>query len=95
MIENDAPLRAVPARGLKENKHPVDAVADGTTEKAGLRAYEYDVAIFDWRMPKANGVEVLRIMRHGGIRTPTLMLTASETQRTASGDCAWAQTTIS
>jgi DNA-binding response OmpR family regulator len=79
VAEDDASLRSVLERGLRENGYVVDAVGDGTAAIAYLRAYQYDVAILDWRMPKANGIEVLRIIRERGVRTPILMLTARDT----------------
>jgi DNA-binding response OmpR family regulator len=79
VAEDDDSLRSVLERGLRENGYVVDAVADGEAAMAYLRAYEYDVAILDWRMPKANGIEVLEAIRQQRIRTPILMLTARDT----------------
>jgi DNA-binding response OmpR family regulator len=78
VAEDDSSLRSVLERGLKENGYVVDAVADGAAAIAYLRAYHYDVAILDWRMPKADGIEVLRVIRQERIRTPILMLTARD-----------------
>ena len=78
MAEDDSSLRSVLERGLKENGYVVDAVADGVAAIAYLRAYQYDVAILDWRMPKADGIEVLVVIREERIRTPILMLTARD-----------------
>ena len=78
MAEDDASLRSVLDRGLRENGYVVDAVADGDAAIKFLRAYQYDVAILDWRMPKANGIEVLEVVRQQRIRTPILMLTARD-----------------
>jgi DNA-binding response OmpR family regulator len=78
VAEDDAALRSVLDRGLKENGYVVDAVADGAAAIQYLRAYQYDVAILDWRMPKANGIEVLEVVRQQRIRTPILMLTARD-----------------
>ncbi len=78
MAEDDASLRSVLDRGLRENGYVVDAVADGNAAINYLRAYQYDVAILDWRMPKANGIEVLEVVRRQRIRTPILMLTARD-----------------
>ena len=78
VAEDDASLRSVLERGLRENGYVVDAVADGTAAIEHLRAYQYEVAILDWRMPKADGIEVLRIIRERGVRTPVLMLTARD-----------------
>jgi signal transduction histidine kinase/CheY-like chemotaxis protein len=73
VAEADASLRSVLERGLRENGTVVDAVADGTAAITNFRSYQYDVALVDWAMPKANGIEVLRIFRQRGIRTPILM----------------------
>lgn len=78
VAEDDASLRSVLDRGLRESGYVVDAVADGVAAIQYLRAYQYDVAILDWRMPKANGLEVLEVVRGQHIRTPILMLTARD-----------------
>ncbi|HXZ62537.1 MAG TPA: response regulator transcription factor [Acidimicrobiales bacterium] len=82
VAEDDASLRSVLERGLKERGFVVDAVADGTAALRHLRAYDYDVAVLDWRMPTPNGVEVVSEARRAGDRTPMLILTA----RDAPGD---------
>ena len=43
-----------------------------------LRAYDYDVAVLDWRMPERTGIEVVAEARDRGDRTPILMLTARD-----------------
>lgn len=82
VAEDDGPLRSVLDRGLRENGYVVDAVADGEQATAYLQAYDYEVAILDWRMPKLNGIDVVRDMRRHGDRTPILMLTAWMQPRT-------------
>ena len=79
VAEDDAALRSVLDRGLRENGYVVDAVADGDAAVAYLRAYDYEVAVVDWRMPKLSGLEVVEQARRQGIRTPVLMLTARDT----------------
>jgi DNA-binding response OmpR family regulator len=66
-------------RGLRENGYVVDSVADGSAALRHLHAYEYDVAILDWRMPQRTGVEVVEEARKDGHQTPILMLTARDT----------------
>ncbi|HUZ10426.1 MAG TPA: response regulator transcription factor [Acidimicrobiales bacterium] len=78
VAEDDAALRAVLDRGLRENGYVVDAVADGGAALKCLRAYEYEVAVLDWRMPDRGGIEVLEEARRLGVRTPILMLTARD-----------------
>ncbi len=78
VAEDNPGLREVLARGLRENGYAVDAAADGTAALAFLRAYDYAVAVLDWRMPGISGLEVLRDMRRRGSATPVLMLTARD-----------------
>jgi DNA-binding response OmpR family regulator len=79
VAEDDPGLRSVLDRGLRENGYIVDAVRDGAEAASFLRAYSYEVAIVDWRMPKMSGLEVVEEARRHGIRTPVLMLTARDT----------------
>ena len=59
VAEDDAALRSVLDRGLRENGYVVDVVADGDAAVNHLRTYDYEVAILDWRMPKKSGLEAL------------------------------------
>jgi DNA-binding response OmpR family regulator len=79
VAEDDAALRSVLERGLRENGYVVDAVADGLVALRYLRAYEYDVAVLDWRMPERTGIEIVAEARSRGNRTPMLILTARDT----------------
>ncbi|HEX4161504.1 MAG TPA: response regulator transcription factor [Acidimicrobiales bacterium] len=79
VAEDDRALRSVLERGLRENGYVVDSVGDGSAALRHLRAYEYDVAVLDWRMPEHTGVEVIEEARRTGDRTPILMLTARDT----------------
>jgi len=79
VAEDDAALRSVLERGLRENGYVVDAVVDGESALSHLRAYDYEVAILDWRMPKISGLDVVERARRRGDRTPVLMLTARDT----------------
>jgi len=78
VAEDDAALRSVLERGLKENGYVVDAVSDGAAALRHLRVYDYDVAVLDWRMPERSGIEVVAEARSLGDRTPILMLTARD-----------------
>jgi DNA-binding response OmpR family regulator len=79
VAEDDAALRSVLERGLRENGYVVDAVVDGESALSHLRAYDYEVAILDWRMPQVSGLDVVKQARRRGDRTPVLMLTARDT----------------
>jgi DNA-binding response OmpR family regulator len=79
VAEDDAGLRSVLERGLRESGYVVDAVPDGAEALAYLRTYRYEVAILDWRMPRSSGLEVLQELRRRGSTVPVLMLTARDT----------------
>ena len=79
VAEDDPGLRSVLERGLRESGYVVDAVADGAQALEYLRAYDYEVAVLDWRMPGASGLEVLQVLRRRGSSVPVLMLTARDT----------------
>jgi DNA-binding response OmpR family regulator len=78
VAEDDRGLRAVLARGLRENGYVVDAVADGQEAIRFLRSYDYAVAVLDWRMPEMSGLEVLQWMRRRESPAAVLMLTARD-----------------
>lgn len=82
MAEDDEGLRSVLERGLRENGYVVDATPDGAMALQYLGAYQYEVAILDWRMPNVSGLEVVQRLRRRGSSLPILMLTA----RDAAGD---------
>ena len=66
-------------RGLRESGYTVDAVGDGEAALRYFEAYEYEVAVLDWRMPKVTGLEVIQRLRRRGSALPILMLTARDT----------------
>jgi DNA-binding response OmpR family regulator len=78
VAEDDEGLRSVLERGLRENGYVVDATADGERALRYLEAYDYEVAILDWRMPKVTGLEVIQQLRRRGSALPILMLTARD-----------------
>lgn len=79
LAEDDASLRAVVVDGLADAGLIVDAVARGDDAIDHLSHYEYDVAVLDWRMPGATGVEVVRWARAHQRPTALLLLTARDT----------------
>jgi DNA-binding response OmpR family regulator len=78
VAEDDAALRTVLERGLRENGYVVDALTDGAEALKWLRAYDYEVAVIDWRMPRMSGLDLIHEARRLGVKTPMLMLTARD-----------------
>ena len=78
VAEDDEGLREVLVLGLEDAGYQVDAVERGDDAIDQLKFYEYDVAIIDWRMPGASGIDVVRWARHHDRPTALLMLTARD-----------------
>jgi len=78
VAEDDAGLKSVLERGLREAGYVVDAVENGKEAIEYLRAYEYSAGVLDWHMPGASGFEVITWARRQAIHTPFLMLTAKD-----------------
>ncbi|HEY5520355.1 MAG TPA: response regulator transcription factor [Candidatus Limnocylindrales bacterium] len=79
VAEDDQGLRDVLVLGLTDAGYQVDAVERGDEAIDYLKWYEYDVAVVDWRMPGAEGVEVVAWARKHDRPTALLMLTARDT----------------
>jgi len=79
VAEDDAGLRELLVQGLEEAGYRVDAVDRGDLAIEQLRFYEYDVAVVDWRMPGAAGIDVIAWARRHQRPTAMLMLTARDT----------------
>jgi DNA-binding response OmpR family regulator len=79
VAEDDAALRDVIVFGLKEAGYQVDSVERGDDAIDQFRWYDYDVAVLDWRMPGAEGIDVVAWVRKQKRPTAILMLTARDT----------------
>jgi DNA-binding response OmpR family regulator len=78
VAEDDPGLREVMVLGLQDSGYQVDAVDRGDDAIDQLKWYDYDVAIIDWRMPGAEGIEVVAWARRRHRPTALLMLTARD-----------------
>ena len=82
LVEDEAKLAALVARGLTERGHVVDTVASGSEAVTSARTRAYDVILLDVGLPDLDGFRVCRSLRQERVWTPVLMLTA----RTAVAD---------
>jgi len=78
VAEDDPGLRDVLVEGLQDQGYQVDAVDRGDDAILQLKFYEYDVAVIDWRMPGAPGIDVVAWARRHDRPTALLMLTARD-----------------
>jgi DNA-binding response OmpR family regulator len=79
VAEDDPGLREVLVQGLEDAGYQVDAVDRGDHAVDRLKFYDYDVAVLDWRMPGASGIDVVAWVRQNQRPTAILMLTARDT----------------
>jgi DNA-binding response OmpR family regulator len=78
VAEDDRGLRDVIVLGLRDAGYHVDAVDSGDDAIDQFRWYDYDVAVIDWRMPGAEGIDVVAWARKNKKPTALLMLTARD-----------------
>jgi two-component system, NtrC family, response regulator AtoC len=60
VVDDEKNLRELIVRELSRKGHEVDGVADGEAALARLREAPYDVVILDMKMPRKEGIEVMR-----------------------------------
>ena len=76
LIEDDAETAAYVARGLGEQGHVVDRVADGREGLFLASDGRFDLIVLDRMLPGLEGLAVVRALRGAGVRTPVLILSA-------------------
>ncbi len=77
VAEDEPQLNETLAKRLGEEGYVVDSCLDGQEAIDYLNCLQYDAVILDIMMPKANGYEVLKVLRAKEKRpTPVLFLTA-------------------
>ncbi|MEU3895344.1 response regulator transcription factor [Streptomyces sp. NPDC045251] len=81
VVEDEAFLAEMIARGLGRDAIAVDVALDGVSGLRKLQLGDYDVLILDRDLPGLHGDEVCRRVIAQGLRTRILMLTASATVR--------------
>ncbi|MFD1657274.1 response regulator transcription factor [Streptomyces caeni] len=76
LAEDDRAIRHALERALTLEGYEVTAVADGVEALAQAHRAQPDVLVLDVMMPGIDGLQVCRVLRAEGDRTPILMLTA-------------------
>ncbi|UXY36424.1 response regulator transcription factor [Streptomyces albidocamelliae] len=76
LAEDDRAIRHALERALTLEGYAVTAVADGVEALAQTHRTPPDVLVLDVMMPGIDGLQVCRVLRAEGDRTPILMLTA-------------------
>jgi signal transduction histidine kinase len=79
-VDRMAVRRSLKASGIDAE---ITEAGDATAALDCMHSSRYDCALFDFRMPGSDGLELLRRMRADGISTPVIMLTGFGDEQTA------------
>jgi signal transduction histidine kinase len=79
-VDRMAVRRSLKASGIDAE---ITEAGDATAALDCMHSSKYDCALFDFRMPGSDGLELLRRMRTDGISTPVIMLTGFGDEQTA------------
>lgn len=78
LVEDERKMASFIERGLKEEGYVVDVAFDGEQGWEYANTNEYDAMIFDWNVPKMEGIVLCQKIRESGKVTPVLMLTVRD-----------------
>ena len=78
IVEDDDELRAVLARGLREEGFTVERAATGAELLERIEQAAPDALVIDIGLPDADGRDLCQALRARGIQTPVLFLTARD-----------------
>jgi len=95
VVEDEPDIALGLQEDLRCHGHEVETVADG--ESAARRGKEpgWDLILLDLMLPRMDGYEVCQQLRHAGVRTPIIMLTAKTHEARRSWASTWEPTTTS
>ena len=79
VVEDDLRIAEFIRKGLEEEGHAVDVAHDGDEALDWPAVVDFDAIVLDIMLPGRDGIEVCRMLRTRGVRTPILMLTARDT----------------
>jgi two-component system response regulator MprA len=78
IIEDEKGMAELLKKGLEEENHRVALAFDGQEGLELAKTYEFDAIVLDLMLPRVDGFEVARRLRHAGNQTPILILTARD-----------------
>jgi two-component system, OmpR family, response regulator len=78
VVEDEAKLAALLARGLREEGHAADVASSGEDALWMARSAPYDAIVLDVMLPGLDGMATCRKLREDGVWAPVLFLTARD-----------------
>ena len=83
IIDDERTIRLTFRFALETDGYAVQEAASADEAMMGFKAEKYDLVVLDLRIGEDSGLDVLAAMRHRGVQTPTLMITAYGSIRNA------------
>ncbi|MCA1992090.1 MAG: response regulator [Coleofasciculus sp. S288] len=78
LVEDDQLASSVLSEALIAHHYTVDVVVDGQTALELATAFDYDLIVLDWLIPKLDGINLCRQLRSQQYQKPILLLTAKD-----------------
>lgn len=86
IVEDEPKVASFIRRALEEERYAVDVCSDGIQGRDLASEVNYDLIILDLMLPALPGLDVLKELRGGRVKTPILILTArSEVDQRVNG----------
>ncbi len=77
LVDDDHHYREILSDGLSECGFSVQSFGDGTSLLGALdTAADADVVVIEWKLPQMSGLDLLPQLRHHGVNSPVVFLTA-------------------
>ncbi|MBL8879767.1 MAG: response regulator transcription factor [Phycisphaerales bacterium] len=76
VVEDNTNMSELIRAGLAENGYSADVYGNASEGEEAALIKTYDVIVLDRRLPDKDGLELCRVLRQRGVKTPILMLTA-------------------
>jgi DNA-binding response OmpR family regulator len=76
IVEDEPDIAQVLEDDLRVEGHDTEVVRDGDTASRRGREAQWDLILLDVMLPRKDGFDVCRELRHQGVRTPIILLTA-------------------
>lgn len=78
LVEDDPMIGEAVSLALRDAAYAVDWVRDGETAAGVLGDKDHQAMLLDLRLPRRDGLDVLRRLRRGGSRIPVIVITARD-----------------
>lgn len=78
VIEDDPKTARALKTGLRGEGYDASIARTGEEGLALLGSEKFDLVVLDWMLPGRDGLEILKVLRAHGSRTPVLLLTARD-----------------